>query len=236
MSTNDFISDITANLTDWGISYRETTEGISVGSIHLEVFEEGYRPTSTILDGTETVAITNDADKASALLAFPLARRAWVLGYAGDFEITYIGEEVEMRLTNGSVDITISSGIDEADRFTVTEHSLLRHSVVMSDLDAVITSAGLAYGDALEAWQALCLASDFDADHWESIVEFFNEDARFIQGASFTKVESCYSGKIAMVEDWDTESSVQVIDVETAEGATYWAPSDVAAAVMYIIA
>ena len=40
MSTNDYITDVTANLTEWGISYRETTEGISVGSIHLETAED----------------------------------------------------------------------------------------------------------------------------------------------------------------------------------------------------
>lgn len=68
MSTNDYITDVTANLTEWGIDYRETTEGISVGSIHLEIAEDGYRPAGTILNGTETVAVTSDADKAAAVL------------------------------------------------------------------------------------------------------------------------------------------------------------------------
>lgn len=68
MSNNDYITDVTANLTEWGIDYRETAEGISVGSIHLEVAEDGYRPAGTILDDTETVAITSDADKAAAIL------------------------------------------------------------------------------------------------------------------------------------------------------------------------
>lgn len=70
-----------------GIDYRETTEGISVGNIHLELAEDGYRPAGTILDGTEMVAITSDADKTAALLAFPLARKAWEIGYTGDFEV-----------------------------------------------------------------------------------------------------------------------------------------------------
>lgn len=68
MTANDYIADVTANLTDWGIDYRETTEGVSVGNIHLEIAEDGYRPAGTILDGTETVAVTSYADKAAAVL------------------------------------------------------------------------------------------------------------------------------------------------------------------------
>lgn len=30
MSTNDYIADVTANLTEWGITYRETTEGAAL--------------------------------------------------------------------------------------------------------------------------------------------------------------------------------------------------------------
>ena len=41
MTATDYINDVTANLTDWGIAYRETTEGISVGNIHLEIAEDG---------------------------------------------------------------------------------------------------------------------------------------------------------------------------------------------------
>lgn len=68
MTATDYINDVTANLTDWGIAYRETTEGISVGNIHLEIAEDGYRPAATILDGTELVGVTSDADKAAAVL------------------------------------------------------------------------------------------------------------------------------------------------------------------------
>ena len=74
---------------------------ISVGSMHLEASEEGCRPNATILDGTELVGITSDADKAAALLAFPLARRAWELGYCDDFDVTHVGGEVEMTLSCG---------------------------------------------------------------------------------------------------------------------------------------
>lgn len=235
MTATDYITDVTANLTEWGINYRETTEGISVGSIHLEVVEDGYRPAGTILDDTETVAVTSDADKAAALLAFPLARRAWGLGYTGDFEVTYMNSEVEMILSYGSGDLAISAGIDEADRFTITEHDLFRQIVCMSDLEAVLTSTGLAYSNPNEAWQALCQATDFEADHWERIVEFFNGDAAFIHGARFTAVESPATEKTAMVEDGDPESPMCVINVETAEDTTHWSMGDVAAAVLYAI-
>ncbi len=235
MSINDYISDVTANLTEWGIAYRETTEGVSVGNIHLEIAEDGYRPAGTILDGTETVAVTSDADKAAALLAFPLARRAWGLGYTGDFEVTYVNSEVEMILSYGSSDLAISAGIGEADRFTITEHDLFRQIVCMSDLEAVLTSTELAYGNPNEAWQALCQATDFGADHWEQIVEFFNGDATFIHGARFAAVESPATETTALVEDWEPESPMCVINVETAEDTTHWAMSDVAAAVLYTI-
>lgn len=235
MSTNDYITDVTANLTEWGIDYRETTEGISVGSIHLEIAEDGYRPAGTILNGTEVVAVTSDADKAATLLAFPLARRAWELGYTGDFDATYVGGEVEMILSYGSADLVISAGVNESDRFTVTEHDLLRQTVTMSDLEAVLASTELAYSDPHEAWQALCGASDFESDHWESVVEFFNEDTYIVHGARFTKVESRLTEQIAIVDDWQTDSPVNVIDVQTAEDTTHWAMSDVAAAVLYAI-
>jgi len=235
MTTTDYITDVTANLTEWGIDYRETTEGISVGNIHLEIAEDGYRPAGTILNGTETVAITSDADKAATLLAFPLARRAWELGYTGDFDADVFVGEVEMTLSYGSSDLTISVGVNESGRFTVTEHDLLRQTVAMSDLEAVLASTELAYSDPREAWQALCQATDFAADHWEQIVEFFNGDATFIHGTHFTKVESRLAEQIALVDDWRTDSPVNVIDVQTAEDAAHWAMSDVAAAVLYAI-
>lgn len=234
MSTNDYIADVTANLTEWGIDYRETTEGISVGNIHLEVAEDGYRPTGTILDGTETVAIASDADKAAALLAFPLARRAWELGYTGDFDADVFAGEVEMTLSYGSSDLTISAGVNDSDRFTVSEHDLFCRVVGMSDLEAILTSTEIAYSYPREACQALCGASDFESDHWEAIVEFF-DDVRFTHGSRLTKVESYATERVALVEDWDNESPTRVIDVETTEDTTHWAMCDVAAAVLYAI-
>ena len=235
MSANDYVATITDQLTEWGITYRETTEGISVGNIHLEIAEDGYRPAGTILNDTETVAVTSDADTAAALLAFPLARRAWEIGYTGDFEVTYVNSEVEMILSYGSSDLVISAGVGEADRFTITEHELFRQPVVMSDLEAVLSSTELAYSNPDEAWQALCGASDFEADYWESIVEFFNEGTHIVHGARFTKVESYITEQVAIVDDWRPDSPVNVIDVQTAEDTTHWVMSDVAAAVLYAI-
>lgn len=235
MSINDYISDVTANLTEWGISYRETTEGISVGNIHLEIAEDGYRPAGTILDDTEMVAITRDADKAAALLAFPLARKAWEIGYTGDFEVDASDDMLDMRLSYGSDDVTIYAPINSSLEFTVVDHPLLRENVDMTDLDAVLTSTELAYSNPREAWQVLCGASDFGLDRWESIVEFFNEDTYIVHGSRLTKVESCITEQIAIVDDWQTDSPVNVIDVQTAEDTTHWAMSDVAAAVLYTI-
>lgn len=235
MSTNDYITDVTANLTEWGITYRETTEGVSVDNIHLEIAEDGYRPAGTILNGTETVAVTSDADKAAALLAFPLARRAWELGYTGDFDADVFVGEVEMTLSYGSSDLTISAGVNESDRFTITEHELFRKIVCMSDLEAVLTSTELAYSNPDEAWQALCLASDLEMNHWEEIVAFFNGDARIYQGDRYSRVESCEYGRIAVVEDDGPDSPVCVIDVDAVSDVACWSQGDVAAAVLYAI-
>lgn len=236
MSANDYITDVTANLTEWGIDYRETAEGISVGNIHLNIADDGYRPAGTILDGTEAVAITSDADKAAALLAFPLARRAWSLGYAGDFQVTYVaGGEVEMILSCGASDLAISAGIDEADRFAITGHDLLRRVVCMSDLGAAITSTELAYSNPDEAWRALCLASDLDMSHWEEIVTFFNEDAQIYQGDQYSKVESFASASIALVEEDGPDSPIRVINVDTFSYTTHRAMSDAAAAILCAI-
>ena len=235
MSTNDYIADVTANLAEWGIDYRETTEGISVGNIHLEVAEDGYRPTGTILDGTETVAIASDADKAATLLAFPLARRAWELGYTGDFDADVFVGEVEMTLSYGSSDLIISAGVNESDRFTVTEHPLFRENVDMTDLEAVLESTQLAYQAPVEAWQVLCGATDFEHDDWMASVERFHWQARFDSGDRLTKVSTSESDNVALVEDYDPESPTCVIDVDAMSDMACWSQGDVAAAVLYAI-
>lgn len=236
MSTNDYITDVTANLTEWGIDYRETTEGISVGSIHLEIAEDGYRPAGTILNDTETVAITSDADKAAALLAFPLARKAWAVGYTGDFEIDTLNGEMDMRLSYGSDSVSVSATVDSDLEFTVTEHPLFRDDVTMADLDAVLESAELAYQDPSEAWQVLCNATDFKHDDWEALVEHFQWGVRYEYGDRLTKVESTYTERVAIVEDYSLESPARVINVDAVSDVTCWAQGDIAAAVLYAIA
>lgn len=235
MSTNDYITDVTANLTDWGITYRETTEGISVGNIHLEVAEDGYRPAGTILDGTEVVAITSDADKAAALLAFPLARKAWAAGYMGDFEIDTLNGEMDMRLSYGSDNVTISATVDSDSEFTVTEHPLFRDDVTMVDLAAVLESAELAYQDQVEAWQVLCNATDFERDDWQALVENFQWGVRYEYGDRLTKVESTYTERVALVEDYNPESPIRVINIDAVSDVTCWSQGDVAAAALYAI-
>ena len=235
MTATDYITDAAAQLTEWGIDYRETTEGLSVGNIHLEIAEDGYRPAGTILNGTETVATTSDADKAAALLAFPLARRAWELGYSGDFEIDVLDGLLDMRLSYWSGSVTLSGDVEASSEFTVAEHPLFQEQITMSDLGAVLESVELAYSNPEGAWQALCWASDFDGDTWEDIIEFVDKDVYITHGARFTKVDSYRNERIAMVEDWDNESPTRVIDIETAEDVARWAMGDIAAAVMCAI-
>lgn len=235
MTTTDYITDVTANLTEWGITYRETTEGISVGNIHLEIAEDGYRPDGTILNGTETVAITSDADKAAALLAFPLARKAWDAGYTGDFEVDVLNGEMDMCLSYSSDDLTISATVDSDSEFTVTEHPLFRENVDMTDLEAALESTQLAYQAPVEAWQVLCGATDFEHDDWMASVERFHWQARFDFGDRLTKVSTSESDNVALVEDYDPESPIRVIDVDAASDVACWSQGDVAAAVLYAI-
>lgn len=235
MTATDYINDVTANLTDWGIAYRETTEGISVGNIHLEIAEDGYRPDATILDGTELVGVTSDADKAAALLAFPLARKAWSVGYTGDFDVDISGPEMSMHFLGWGWDVAVSAAPGESDSFTIIDHPLSLGLTVMSDLDAVLTSAELAYGTPDEAWQVLCNSSDFEGDKWEAVVEYINDDVRFDYGIQLTKVESYDTDFIALVEDGSGYFPVRVVDVGETSESSCWSHGDVAAAVLHAI-
>lgn len=235
MTATDYINDVTANLTDWGIAYRETTEGISVGNIHLEIAEDGYSPAATILDGTELVGVTSDADKAAAVMAFPLARKAWSVGYTGDFDVDIYGPEMSMHFLGWGWDATVSAAPGESDSFTIMDHPLSLGSLVMSDLGAVLTSAELAYGAPDEAWQVLCNATDFGGDKWLAIIEFINSDVRFDYGDQLTKVESYDTDLIALVGDHGGDFPVRVIDTEGPSEETCWSHGDVAAAVLHTI-
>lgn len=235
MSANDYIANVTANLTDWGITYRETTEGVSVGNIHLEIAEDGYRPAGTILNGTEMVAITSDADKAAALLAFPLARKAWNVGYTGDFEVGTYDGMAEMRLSYWSGDVTIYAPIDSDLEFAVEDHPLFRDNADMTDLEAVLESTQLAYQGPAEAWRVLCNAADFEQDDWMTLVEHFHREIRLDYGDRLTKVSTSESDNVVLVEDCDPESPIRVINVDMVSDVTCRSQGDVAAAVLYAI-
>lgn len=233
MNTNDFISNVTANLEEWGVDYSEDATALTIGSVALEVSEE--QPTATITDGDYLVAITSDADKASALLAFPLARKAWDAGYTGDFEVDVHDGMVDMRLSYGSSGLCIYAVIDSDLEFTVVDHPLFGENVDMTDLEAALTSTQLAYQAPEEAWQALCGATDFEQDDWSSVVELFHWRARFDYGNRLTKVSTSESENVALVEDYDPESPIRVIDVDTVRDVACWSPGDTAAAVLYAI-
>lgn len=235
MTTNDFASEIAANLTDWNINYAETSDGFGIGLLSVRVTEERGAALATILDGANLIAITSDADKASTLLAFPLARRAWEAGYTGDFEVDVHDGMVDMRLFRGGDAVSIYAPIDSDHEFTVVEHPLFCESVDMTDLEAALESAQLAYQAPAEAWQVLCGATDFEHDNWEALVERFHWQARSDQGDRLTKVSTSEHDNVALVEDYDPESPIRVIDVDAVSDMTYWSQGDVAAAVLYAI-
>lgn len=235
MNTNDFTSEIAANLTDWNINYTETSDGFGIGLLSVRVAEGCYSPYGTILDGANLAAITSDADKAAALLAFPLARRAWEAGYMGDFKIDVHDGEMDMRLSYGSDDVIISATVDSDREFTVVEHPLFWGNVDMTDLEAALESAQLAYQGPREAWQVLCGATDFEHDDWGALVERFHWQACFDQGDRLTKVSTSESDNVALVEDYDPESPIRVIDVDAVSDVTCWSHGDVAAAVLCAI-
>ena len=235
MSTNDFISEIAANLTDWNIDYTETSDGFGIGLLSVRVTEERGAVLATILDGANLVAITSDADKAAALLVFPLARKAWAAGYTGYFEIDVLDGLLDMRLSYGSDDVTISAAVDADREFTVTDHPLFSESVTMADLEAALESAQLAYQNPYEAWQVLCDATDFEHDDWETLVERFQWGVRYEYGDRLTKVESTYTERASIVEEYNPESPIRVINVDAVSDVTCWSQGDVAAAVLYAI-
>ena len=235
MSTNDYISEIAANLTDWNINYTETSDGFGIGLLSVRVAEERGAALATIFDGANMIATTSDADKAAALLSFPLARKAWQAGYTGDFEIDVLDGFLDMRLSYGSDDVTISAAVDADREFTVADHPLFSESVTMTDLEAVLESTQLAYQNPCEAWQVLCNATDFEHDDWGKLVERFHWYARFDQGDRLTKVSTSEHNNVALVEDYGPESPIRVIDVDAVSDVTYWSQSDVAAAVLYAI-
>lgn len=238
MNTPDFLADITSQLDAWGVRYTETTDGLRTDTITLTATSE-YPITATVTQGGTVVGITSSADRAAALIAWPLYRAAWDAGYCGDADVeTYPDtEEAEFFFSYGSEDVTILAGHDWApgQEFTITRHPLLWSEVTMTDLGAALESTEYAYQTPAEAWQVLCGAVDYEQDSWETIVETLCERAHIAQGGRLTRVVG-EGDQIALVEDYDPESPVRVIDVDAAEDATYWSHQDTAAAVLTIIA
>lgn len=230
--------DISSQLDAWGVHYTETTDGVRAGDLTLAATAE-YPITATITQGDSVVGITSDADRAAALVAWPLYRAAWGAGYCGDVDVeTYPDtEEVELTLTYGSEDVTILTSYSWApgQELTITRHPLLRREITMTDLGAALESAERAYQCPGEAWQILCGATDYEQDSWETIVETLCERACITQGSRLTRVTGT-DGQAALVDGWEPECPARVIDVDAPEDAVYWAPQDIAAAVLTIIA
>ena len=238
MSTIDFLADITSQLDAWGVRYTETTDGLRTDTITITATSE-YPITATVTQGGTVVGITSSADRAAALIAWPLCRAAWDAGYCGDVDVEVYPdtEEVELSFSYGSEDVTILAGHDWApgQEFTITRHPLLWGEVTMTDLGAALESTEYAYQTPAEAWQVLCGAVDYEQDSWETTVETLCERAHIAQGGRLTRVAG-EGDQVALVEDYDPESPVRVIDVDAAEDATYWSHQDTAAAVLAIIA
>lgn len=238
MSFDSFLADITSQLDAWGVHYTETTDGLRTDTITLTATSE-YPITATVTQGDTTVGVTSSADRAAALIAWPLYRAAWDAGYCSDVEVEVYPdtEEVELVFSYGIEDVAILGGYDwtPGEELTVSLHPLLRDEVVMTDLSAVLEAAEYAHQTPAEAWQILCGAVDYEQSSWETIVETLCEPAHITRGDRLARATGG-GDQIALVDDYDPESPVRVIDVDTLEDAVYRSHQDVAAAVLAIIA
>ena len=223
-------------LTAWGFEYTAEGSTITVGDWTAEMTRGLPRATATITGPTGDYE-TGDAERAAMLLALPIARNIWDTGCdniaVNDFNQPTGEVEVD---AGGRAVVTLRTLYDEADTVIIVDHPLGISGVAMTDLSAIFESAELAYGEPLEAWQTLCAAADFERGSWEQTVETLNDGARFCTGDRLTRVTSDQSESTALVEDWQEDNPFRVIDVEAVSDAVYWAPSDVAAMVLSIIA
>lgn len=224
-------ADITDLLDGWGIDYLFDAEGVSVGDVLIEMDGACF----VVKEGGDIIAITSDTDKAASLLAFPFVRKAWSVGYTGDFDVDIAGPEMSMHFHGWGWDVTVSVAPGESDSFTIIDHPLSLGLLVMSDLDAALTSAELSYSNPDKAWQVLCAAADFEGYKWEAIIEFIADGVHFDCGDQFTKVESYDTDLIALVEDSSGDFPVQVVDVDEPSESSCWSHGDVAAAVLHAI-
>lgn len=223
-------------LTAWGFEYTAEGSTVTVGDWTVETTRGLPRATATITGPTGDYE-TGDAERAAMLLALPIARKIWDVG-CDDIAVSDFDQpagEVEVE-AGGRAVVTLRTPYDEAGTVIIVDHPLGISDVAMTDLSAIFESAELAYGEPLEAWQTLCAAADFEQDSWEQTVETLSDGAQFCAGDRLTRVTSDRSESIALVEDWQEDSPCRVIDVEAVSYAVYWAPSDVAATVLSIIA
>ena len=227
--------EIAGYLTEWGFDYTTNSNHVTVGSWTAETTRGLPRPTAHITGPDGSGYETCDAERAAMLLALPIARTIWDMG-RDDINVEYFDQSAgEVEVTVGG-STTIRTPYDEVGTVIIADHALGISGVAMADLSAIFEAAELAYGDPLAAWQALCGATDYEHDTWEQIVEAIHDDARFCEGDRFTRVDSYRSESAALVEDWQDDAPTRVIDVENVSDAVCWAPSDVAAAVLSIIA
>lgn len=227
--------EIAGYLTEWGFDYTTDRNHVTVGSWTAETTRGLPRPTAHIAGPDGSSYETGDAERAAMILALPIARAIWDMG-RDDINVECFDQPAgEVEVTVGG-SATIRTPYDEAGTVIIADHTLKIGGVAMADLSAIFESAELACGDPLAAWQTLCGATDYEHDTWEQIVEAIHDDARFCEGDRFTRVDSYRSESAALVEDWQDDAPTRVIDVEHVSDAVYWAPSDVAAAVLSIIA
>lgn len=227
--------EIAGYLTEWGFDYTTNSNHVTVGTWTAETTRGLPRPTAHITGPDGSSYETGDAERAAMVLALPIARTIWDMG-RDDINVEYFDQstgEVEVTVDGNT---TIRTPYDEVGTVIIADHTLKISGVAMADLSAIFEAAELAYGDPLAAWQTLCGAADYEHDTWEQIVEAIHDDARFCEGDRFTRVDSYRSESAALVEDWQDDAPTRVIDVENVSDAVYWAPSDVAAAVLSIIA
>ena len=229
--------EITEYLTEWGLDYTADDTTVTVGDWTAETTRGLPRATATITGPTGDSYETGDAERAAMLLSLPVARTIWDAGY-DDISVADLDQptgEAEIEV-GGRTSVTLRIPQDEAGAVTIVGHPLGISGVAMMDLAAILESAELAYGDPLEAWQTLCGAADFEYDPWEKTVGAFSDRVRVYKGDRLTRVDSDWSESVALVEDWQDDAPVRVIDVEAVSDSIYWAPSDVAAAVLAIVA
>ena len=229
--------EISGYLTGWGLEHTAEGSTVTVGDWTAETTRGLPRATAIITGPGGSSYETGDAERAAMLLSLPIARAIWDAGYDDISVVDFDQPTGEVEIEVGDrASVTFAAPYGEAAPVIVTDHPLGISGVAMTDLSAILESAELAYGGPLEAWQVLCGAADFEQDAWQQTVETLADGARFYEGPRLTSVGSDRSERTAIVEDWSPAAPIRVIDVADVSDVVFWAPSDVAAAVLDIIA